>query len=252
MEALAHWDEGDASLPGNAWGNTQAWWESPGNGCFRQPLRSFRAWECRQKTKASFRTPGRNDGTWGQRRGETHKEPLPANAAQFQPIHIQPAPSLRPIHLTFLPSLRPMHPVSNQSVYSPAADPSAFHLLLHRRPPRPPLRPSLRPTPVLPCRIRILSAYYPRIRILSAYYSSIARILNTYYVGADRYYMHIIRVLFRILSAYYLVRRGLSRRIWVSIGTGPWEGLGQGRISRRFSSLKRPVSQQNIKMKNCI
>ena len=191
MEALAHWDEGDASLPGNAWGNTQAWWESPGNGCFRQPLRSFRAWECRQKTKASFRTPGRNDGTWGQRRGETHKEPLPANAAQFQPIHIQPAPSLRPIHLTFLPSLRPMHPVSNQSVYSPAADPSAFHLLLHRRPPRPPLRPSLRPTPVLPCRIRILSAYYPRIRILSAYYSSIARILNTYYVGADRY-LHII------------------------------------------------------------
>lgn len=137
MEALAHWDEGDASLPGNAWGNTQAWWESPGNGCFRQPLRSFRAWECRQKTKASFRTPGRNDGTWGQRRGETHKEPLPANAAQFQPIHIQPAPSLRPIHLTFLPSLRPMHPVSNQSVYSPAADPSAFHLLLHRRPPTP-------------------------------------------------------------------------------------------------------------------
>lgn len=242
MEALAHWDEGDASLPGNAWGNTQAWWESPGNGCFRQPLRSFRAWECRQKTKASFRTPGRNDGTWGQRRGETHKEPLPANAAQFRPIHIQPAPSLRPIHLTFLPSLRPMHPVSNQSVYSPAADPSAFHPLLHRRPPRPPLRPSLRPTPVLPCRIRILSAYYPRIRILSAYYSSIARILNTYYVGADRYYMHIIRVLFRILSAYYLVRRGLSRlvsrhglacwRVCISYGQrgGIWHSQRAGKL----------------------
>ena len=209
MEALAHWDEGDASLPGNAWGNTQAWW---------------------------------NDGTWGQRRGETHKEPLPASAAQFQPIHIQPAPSLRPIHLTFLPSLRPMHPVSNQSVYSPAADPSAFHLLLHRRPPRPPLRPSLRPTPVLPCRIRILSAYYPRIRILSAYYSSIARILNTYYVGADRYYMHIIRVLFRILSAYYLVRRGLSRlvsrhglacwRVCISYGQrgGIWHSQRAGKL----------------------
>jgi len=204
VEALAHWDEGDASLPGNAWGNTQAWWESPGNGCFRQPLRSFRAWECRQKTKASFRTPGRNDGTWGQRRGETHKEPHP--------------------------------------VYSPAADPSAFHLLLHRRPPRPPLRPSLRPTPVLPCRIRILSAYYPRIRILSAYYSSIARILNTYYVGADRYYMHIIRVLFRILSAYYLVRRGLSRlvsrhglacwRVCISYGQrgGIWHSQRAGKL----------------------
>lgn len=151
-------------------------------------------------------------------------------------------PSLRPIHLTFLPSLRPMHPVSNQSVYSPAADPSAFHLLLHRRPPRPPLRPSLRPTPVLPCRIRILSAYYPRIRILSAYYSSIARILNTYYVGADRYYMHIIRVLFRILSAYYLVRRGLSRlvsrhglacwRVCISYGQrgGIWHSQRAGKL----------------------
>lgn len=195
-----------------------------------------------QKTKASFRTPGRNDGTWGQRRGETHKEPLPANAAQFRPIHIQPAPSLRPIHLTFLPSLRPMHPVSNQSVYSPAADPSAFHLLLHRRPPRPPLRPSLRPTPVLPCRIRILSAYYPRIRILSAYYSSIARILNTYYVGADRYYMHIICALFRILSAYYLARRGISRlvsrhglacwRVCISYGQrgGIWHSQRAGKL----------------------
>lgn len=170
MEALAHWDEGDASLPGNAWGNTQAWWESPGNGCFRQPLRSFRAWECRQKTKASFRTPGRNDGTWGQRRGETHKEPLPANAAQFRPIHIQPAPSLRPIHLTFLPSLRPMHPVSNQSVYSPAADPSAFHLLLHRRPPTPTSAAqsptNARTSMPHPHIIRLLFEYCPHIKYI--------------------------------------------------------------------------------------
>lgn len=176
MEALAHWDEGDASLPGNAWGNTQAWWESPGNGCFRQPLRSFRAWECRQKTKASFRTPGRNDGTWGQRRGETHKEPLPANAAQFQPIHIQPAPSLRPIHLTFLPSLRPMHPVSNQSVYSPAADPSAFHLLLHRRPHAHLCGPVSDQRPYF----HAASAYYLHIIPASAYYPLIIRVLPAY------------------------------------------------------------------------
>lgn len=95
--------------------------------------------------------------------GENAAEKLPKNHSRstphsLRPIHLQPAPhmtffeshSLRPIHLTFPPSLRSMHPVSNQSAYSPAADPSAFHLLLHRRPPLPPLRPRLRLTPVLP------------------------------------------------------------------------------------------------------
>lgn len=81
------------------------------------------------------------------------------------------------------------------------------------RPTNPPLQPGRQPIPVFPCSIRILSTYYTRFRILSAYYSSIAHILNTYYVGADRYYMHIICVLFRILSAYYLARRGLSRLV---------------------------------------
>lgn len=194
------------------------------------------------KDEGIFQDAGAERWNLGTTPRRNSQRTTPGQRSTVRPIHIQPAPSLRPIHLTFLPSLRPMHPVSNQSVYSPAADPSAFHLLLHRRPPRPPLRPSLRPTPVLPCRIRILSAYYPRIRILSAYYSSIARILNTYYVGADRYYMHIIRVLFRILSAYYLSAAGLSRlvsrhglacwRVCISYGQrgGIWHSQRAGKL----------------------
>lgn len=116
-----------------------------------------------------------------------------------------------------------------------SADQSTYHLHsvsalicptfpLNLRPTNPPLQPGRQPIPVFPCSIRILSTYYTRFRILFAYYSSIAHILNTYYVGADRYYMHIICVLFHILSAYYLVRCGISRLV-SRHGLACWGGL---------------------------
>lgn len=193
MEALAHWDEGDASLPGNAWGNTQAWWESPGNGCFRQPLRSFRAWECRQKTKASFRTPGRNDGTWGQRRGETHKEPLPVNAA-LPPSHSPTACSLSQTNPSNISALLPTHPL-NLSAQLPTS-PFNLSTLSQTHPPT-----SWPPTyPPSTCRhisappyahlcgpasdqrpyFHATSAYYLHIIPAPAYYPLIIRILPAY------------------------------------------------------------------------
>lgn len=208
-------NEGDASLPENALGSTQTW------GAISRETAVF----ANHYGRLSLGTPTKDEGISqntgrSTEPGDNATEKPQKNHSRstplcLRPIRLQPAPCHKPIHLTsphcfrpirstFPPSFRPAH-----LTFPPCLKPIRLHPGLRpiRLPPaaisppplRPPLRPSLRPTPVLPCHIRILSAYYPRSRILSADYSNIARILDTYYARHGRYYLHIFCLLFCIL-----------------------------------------------------